>query len=243
MERNESIIKKIKGLLAIADDSKNDEESQSAFVLAQKLMMKHDIQQSEVDTSDDRQEITEGQATTYKKLFWWERRLARIISENFKVRYYYNNKILYGESHTKRSITFFGFKSDVLLSKEMYILAYDAIKKYCERYVEEYYTNNYYEERSKAKTTEIKNSYMSGFLYGLEEKFNQQVEQMKQEYGLMVITPHEVSKAYEEMGISSTMKPAKMPTITEIQAYQKGYTEGEKIDYLKNTIDDDVEVF
>lgn len=123
MERNESIIKKIKGLLAIADDSKNDEESQSAFVLAQKLMMKHDIQQSEVDTSDDKQEITEGQATTYKKLFWWERRLARIISENFKVRYYYNNKILYGESHTKRSIIFFGFKSDVLLSKEMYILA------------------------------------------------------------------------------------------------------------------------
>jgi len=43
MNRNESIIKKIKGLLAIADDAKNDEESQSAFLLAQKLMIKHDI--------------------------------------------------------------------------------------------------------------------------------------------------------------------------------------------------------
>lgn len=35
--KNEKIIKKIKGLLAIARDERNDEESQSAFVLAQRL--------------------------------------------------------------------------------------------------------------------------------------------------------------------------------------------------------------
>ncbi len=45
--RNESIIKKIRGLLAIANDNKSDEESQSAFLLAQKLMIKHDISSGE----------------------------------------------------------------------------------------------------------------------------------------------------------------------------------------------------
>ncbi|APT48332.1 hypothetical protein [Bacillus safensis] len=59
----------------------------------------------------------------------------------------------------------------------------------------------------------------------------------------MVITPHEVTTAYDELESEGFLNPPKMPTITEIQAYQKGYTEGKKIDYLKNTIDDDVEIF
>ncbi|EHV0154599.1 DUF2786 domain-containing protein, partial [Enterococcus faecalis] len=46
---NKKIIKKIKGLLAISRDQKNDEESQSAFVLAQKLMIQYNIDKSEIE--------------------------------------------------------------------------------------------------------------------------------------------------------------------------------------------------
>ncbi|RKJ45999.1 DUF2786 domain-containing protein, partial [Butyricicoccus sp. 1XD8-22] len=49
MERNDSIIKKIRGLLAIANDEKNDEESQTAFILAQKLMIKHNIVMGDIE--------------------------------------------------------------------------------------------------------------------------------------------------------------------------------------------------
>ncbi len=79
--RNESIIKKIRGLLAIANDNKSDEESQSAFLLAQKLMIKHDISSGEITERCAEQEIVKGQATAYKRLFWWERSLARIIAD------------------------------------------------------------------------------------------------------------------------------------------------------------------
>ncbi|MGY3219147.1 DUF2786 domain-containing protein [Bacillus sp. TE9122W] len=245
MNRNESIIKKIKGLLAIADDSKNDEESQSAFLLAQKLMIKHDIQQSDVETSrDEKQEIIKVQAVAYKKLFWWERQLARIIAKNFRVKFYYHNRILNGEKRRKTSIIFFGFENDVNLAKEMYVLAYDAISKYSARYVKNYYQNAFV-IRTKERTKELKNSYMLGFLTGLNEKFELQVKEMEQEFGLMVITPKEVSTAYNELAksFSGKAKPTIIPSIGEVDAYHIGRKEGEQIDYLKQTIDDDITNF
>lgn len=244
MNRNESIIKKIKGLLAIADDSKNDEESQSAFLLAQKLMIKHDIQQSEIKNSTEKQEIIEGQAIAYKKLFWWERQLARIIAKNFRVKFYYHNRILNGEKRRKTSIIFFGFENDVNLAKEMYVLAYDAISKYSARYVKNYYQNAFV-IRTKERTKELKNSYMLGFLTGLNEKFELQVKEMEQEFGLMIITPKEVSRAYNDLakGFSGKAKPVKTPSIGEVEAYHRGRRDGEQIDYLKQTIDDDITDF
>lgn len=50
--KNEKIIKKIKGLLAISRDERNDEESQSAFVLAQRLMIQYSIDKSLVEDSE-----------------------------------------------------------------------------------------------------------------------------------------------------------------------------------------------
>lgn len=242
--RNESIIKKIKGLLAIADDAKNDEESQSAFLLAQKLMIKHDIQQIEIENSTEKQEIIKGQAVSHKKLFWWEKRLAGIISKNFKVKFYYHNKILDGEKRTKTSIIFFGFNNDVKLAKEMYVLAYDAICKYSEKYVKNYY-KEVFAIRTKAKTNELKNSYMLGFLNGLKRKFELQIKEMEQEFGLMIITPKEVSRAYNDLakGFTGKAKPVKTPSIGEVEAYHRGRKEGERIDYLKQTIDDDITIF
>lgn len=88
-ESNKKIVKKIKGLLAIARDKKNDEESQSAFLLAQKLMIQYSVEKSEVEDyelSSEMDSIDEESVTIYKKLFWWERALAGIIAKNFKVK-------------------------------------------------------------------------------------------------------------------------------------------------------------
>ncbi|HAP8348804.1 TPA: DUF2786 domain-containing protein, partial [Enterococcus faecium] len=63
------IIKKIKGLLAIAKDENQDEESQSAFVLAQRLMLQYKIDKNDVfDTEDEIEPIGEESVTIYKKL-------------------------------------------------------------------------------------------------------------------------------------------------------------------------------
>lgn len=48
MSKNEKIIRKIQGLLKIAEDERNDEECQAAFLLAQKLMIQYQILQTEI---------------------------------------------------------------------------------------------------------------------------------------------------------------------------------------------------
>ena len=91
---NKKIIKKIKGLLAIFKDQKNDEESQSAFVLAKKLMIQYNIDKNEVEQlsiDSENDVIGEESVTIYKRLYWWERQLALIISENFRVKNFLNN--------------------------------------------------------------------------------------------------------------------------------------------------------
>ncbi|TWO89677.1 DUF2786 domain-containing protein [Bacillus velezensis] len=238
--RNESIIKKIRGLLAIANDNKSDEESQSAFLLAQKLMIKHDISSGEITERYAEQEIVKGQATAYKRLFWWERSLARIIADNFKVEFYYNNKRFDGEQRRKKTVIFFGYDNDVQLAKEMFVLAYDAIQFYSKRFINSYYDEEY-ATRTVKKTNDLKNSYMKGFLDGLKERFAEQLRQMKEEYGLMVIKPKEVSDAYKELSKSfGTARAIQVPDIEEMFAYSSGHRDGNTIDYTKSTIDDEV---
>lgn len=236
-ERNEGIIKKIKGLLAIASDNKDDEESQSAFIMAQKLMLKYDINMGVIESKKDSESIEEGQVTIHKKLFWWERSLAQIISKNFRVKFFYNSKILKGNKNTKRAIIFFGFEKDIELAKEMYILAYDVLTYYTKKFVEKKRESNSSHGLGRI-TTDYKNSYITGFLKGMDHRFEEQVEQMKQEFGLMVLLPAEVQTAYDEMFEGKKGLSFSIPPIGKIQAYEEGYSKGNKIDYTKSTISD-----
>lgn len=234
--RNEAIVEKIKGLLALADDNGNDEESQTAFMMAQKLMLKNEISMEEIHSSESNKKINEGQVTTYKKLYWWERKLAMIISENFRVKFFYNNKHLKGRKHIKRAITFFGYDKDVELAKEMYVLAYDVILFYSKQFVEAMYGHEG-DERSHKKTSSYRNSYMRGFLDGMDKKFKEQVESMQQEFGVMVLLPEDVKNAYDQMFEGKKGLDLKIPSVEEVFAYSKGYSESEKVDYTKSTID------
>ena len=53
--------------------------------MAQKIIKKHDISSSKIEDTKEVDDIQEGNVTVFKTLFWWERKLARIISDNFKV--------------------------------------------------------------------------------------------------------------------------------------------------------------
>ncbi|MDM5233349.1 DUF2786 domain-containing protein [Lysinibacillus pakistanensis] len=241
-KRNDSIIEKIKGLLALANDQQNDEECQTAFMMAQKLMIKYDISSSELEEGENDRAVSEGQATAHKTLYWWERQLANIITRNFRVTWYYNNKIIKGETKKKRAIMFMGFESDVALAKEMYVLAYDVLSFYVQKFVNDYYDSTQI-YRTKKLTTELKNSYTTGFLNGLKEKFEEQVKAMEQEYGLMVLLPAEVKQEYDKRFGHKKGLSYKIPPIEEIAAYQKGFQDGNKVDYTKSTLDKETSLF
>ncbi|WP_026701640.1 DUF2786 domain-containing protein [Salibacterium aidingense] len=235
--KNDYIIKKITRLLALAEDNSNEHEAQSAFLMAQKLMLKNNIAMDEIQVSDGKRNIEEGQVTTHKRLHWWERKLGIIMANNFRVKNFINWKKNSSRGNRKSAVCFMGYDKDVQLAKEMYLLAYEAITLLSKNFIDGYYKENDI-ERTQYNTLSIKNSYINGFLSGLEEKFEEQIEQIKaEENALMVLVPKEVEDKFEEE-ITGKSKSFKIPSISEIQAYQTGYEDGNKIDYTRSTIDE-----
>ncbi|CQR25169.1 hypothetical protein BN1356_01512 [Streptococcus varani] len=56
---SEKIIKKIQNLLELAYDAPNDEEGQTALLMAQKLMVKHNLSLKEVSAKQKNENIDE----------------------------------------------------------------------------------------------------------------------------------------------------------------------------------------
>lgn len=235
-EINQKIIRRVTKLLSLSENNSNEEEAQSAFLMAQRLMLENDLSMSEIEVySGKERPIEKGKVTIHKKLFWWERELAIIMSKNFRVKNYLNWKKA-SNSNKKGAICFMGYESDVKLAKEMYILSYEAILHYSNKYVEIYYEDKgIYRERSI--TMQVKNSYMVGFLQGLERKFDEQVQKMREEgNALMMLVPKEVEDKFNEE-ITGEGTGYRLPSIEEATAYQKGFKDGNHIDYTKSTID------
>ncbi|MEG0292748.1 DUF2786 domain-containing protein [Enterococcus sp.] len=235
---NQKIIRKIRGLLAIAQDEKNDEESQSAFMLAQKLMLQYGLDASELtgqSRPDERAAIQEEPVTVYKRLYWWERYLAQIISQNFRVKYFMNTKTI--GKQAKRQIVFYGLVKDLELAKEMYLLAYEVLLFHSRTFVNQYYQTHAKQARNRYVTESLKTSYLRGFLSGLDERFTEQVAQLRESYELLVLIPEVVEEAYRVLSSQWGKALAlQAPNVNVVEAYQEGYQTGKQIDFTKKTL-------
>ncbi|WP_336634854.1 DUF2786 domain-containing protein [Lysinibacillus fusiformis] len=89
MKLSESIKTKIQKLLTLAKDA-TDEESQTAMLHARRLMLKHNIQESELVSSYVNDKTVVNERVYRNKLIWWHRRLAQIIGRHFRCSYYRN---------------------------------------------------------------------------------------------------------------------------------------------------------
>lgn len=232
MKKYDDIIRKIKGLLATANGKANEDEAQAAFALAQKLMIKHNIESSEIDRNDD-ENILEEQLGDFGVLKWHERQIANIISSSFRVKCYYGGRKVNGK--TARAVRFFGLENDVFLAKEMYVLALDAMEYHYKKYINDFWGAK---KRSRTVTTQIKNSYMIGFINALYQKMKKQKEDLEEEFGLVVLTPKIVQEKYDLKAKDfKNCRPCKIPNANVSEAYVKGYDTGSNIDYSKSTID------
>lgn len=229
---NKGIISKIKGLLKLANDNRNDDEGQAAFILAQKLMLKHQVDKLDlIDDLDEEELIDSESVTIYKRLYWWEHQLGSIIARNFRVKAYLNSKLFRGSSQSKRRIVFFGQKSDLELAKQMYILAYDALLHFSKNYLFEH-------RHSKYTRSSLKQAYIRGFLVGLDLRFEEQVSSLTGKYELLVQVPENVEAAFNDLSKQfSGSVSLNVPNIVSKKAYDDGLGDGKSIDFTKSTID------
>ncbi|MDT2527135.1 DUF2786 domain-containing protein [Lactococcus petauri] len=236
--KNNRIIKKIKGLLAISKDNANDEECQSAFVLAQKLMIQYQIDQSLIDeTICSKKNINEQEVTSLKKLYRWERTLAAVVANNFRVKHYIK------VSGARGKLIFYGLPNDLELSKEVYIFAYESIlyfsKQFVSNKISECLTSQgkWDKRRSQSRraySESLKKAYIKGFLSGLNQKFSEQKSTLSNDVMLLTKVPEIVEESYKELSKSFSTygneEKEKKFTEEELMAYLTGVKQGKRSD-------------
>lgn len=175
---SEKIIVKIQNLLELAYDAPNDEEGQTALLMAQKLMVKHNLTLKEVSAKQKKENIGETVGTWAYRLPWWQEQLAAILGENFRCKTIRRRKRKEGVTE----MIFFGYQSDA----ELCTRVYEGAILYLQ-----YRLKRLFPTITKARWKDYKKSYLLGFLRGLDDRFKAQV-QSSEEFALMVQVPAEV---------------------------------------------------
>lgn len=219
---NQKIINKVKGLLDIAKDSNQDEETQTAFLLAQKLMVKYGIKKSIIQ--DQQRPVEYGVLERCQKLSLLKQRLANVIADNFKVLFVRTGSF-YPNKHFQYN--FYGYSNDVELAKNIYFLAVKIIQYRTKKYL-----NNYYLKtgvaRNRKLTAFLKRNYIHGFILGLEKRLNDQTKK----YDLMVKPDKEL---FKRLG-PARPKSTKVSYNYKSKSFKKGFTDGYNTDLSQRSV-------
>ena len=219
---NQKIINKVKGLLDIAKDSNQDEETQTAFLLAQKLMVKYGIKKSSIQ--DQQRPVEYGVLERCQKLSLLKQRLANVIADNFKVLFVRTGSF-YPNKHFQYN--FYGYSNDVELAKNIYFLAVKIIQYRTKKYL-----NNYYLKtgvaRNRKFTSFLKRNYIHGFILGLEKRLNDQTKK----YDLMVKPDKEL---FKRLG-PARPKSTKVSYNYKSKSFKKGFTDGYNTDLSQRSV-------
>jgi len=157
LEEKEKIIDKIKKLLKLAQGTNFEAESQKAMLLAQKLLAENGLEMEEIDSEGETREVENGK-TGITVNTTWKRRMAGLITENFRCQFYMNTR---GRTHYA---VFLGFKEDVEIAKTIFQFALNVAEKGANRCYRDFKRDGY-------NTKGIHNDYLWGFYEGLKEKF------------------------------------------------------------------------
>lgn len=219
---NQKIINKVKGLLDIAKDSNQDEETQTAFLLAQKLMVKYGIKKSSIQ--DQQRPVEYGVLERCQKLSLLKQRLANVIADNFKVLFVRTGSF-YPNKHFQYN--FYGYSNDVELAKNIYFLAVKIIQYRTKKYL-----NNYYLKtgvaRNRKLTSFLKRNYIHGFIIGLETRLNDQTKK----YDLMVKPDKEL---FKRLG-PARPKSTKVSYNYKSKSFKKGFNDGYNTDLSQRSV-------
>ncbi len=164
MENNEKVLLRIQKLLNLSNGNANENEAKAALMMAQKMMMEHNIEATDVPEMEDAApDVNYGETDFLKKIMWYHSKLARIIAKNFRCKH-----VLWKYKKMGTTIRFFGTSSDGALAKEVFFYANVAIA-----YLSDRFARNEYSKGVPMKG--LRASFIDGFLTGLEAQYNEQV--------------------------------------------------------------------
>lgn len=207
----DKIINRIRKVLALTK-STYQEEAHAALLKAQELMAQHGFTMTEIEISQENheKEVVDMCVSKKKRNAWYEKSLAATVGGNFRCHPYFT---------PGSGVYFIGIKEDVNIAIKVYLYALKTMV---------FLANDYVKKNSLGMSSKgIKNDYLFGFLRGLKEKFEAQVE--SKGYALILIKDALVDQAVDQKRLR---KRKANPVIIAgaSDAREAGYQDGRAFD-------------
>lgn len=210
---NTAIIKKIEKLLSLAGNNPSAKEAEAAMLKAQQLMAEHNISLSQVGEKDSqvKEVITEwikgGQNCQ------WMRKLGNVVANNFRC------TMMIGKGY---GLVFVGLKEDVHICTQVFNFAANTLDNNMKKLRREY-------RRKGLSTDGISGDYSAGFIKGLSDKFQEQVE--RNNWGLILVKDEAVTEYVNKNRSSKAAGHGKAQTRRfDPTLFNKGYKDGKNLD-------------
>lgn len=205
MDNKESILRKIKNLLELAENNPSEQEALSASLMAQKLINKYNIEVAQLEGSDEQPIETAFFETGVDKS--WKYSLGVIVGNNFRCKTYWIGS---------RQIAFMGYSQDIQIAKEVF----KTLFKTCDTLGRRLQKKAYVKTGTSAG---VYASYTKGFIAGVKKKLDEQCT------ALLIVTPTEVTDAFEEFCKSPTVKHSPIKPrkdAVDMSALHQGFQDG-----------------
>ncbi|WJJ55373.1 hypothetical protein QB910_000129 [Dabrowskivirus KKP3916] len=219
MDDRQKAFVKIQKLLALAGDKANEDESKSALLKAQELMLKFNIEHSEVGSTTQNKIVKHVPATDIEKnLPWWKSTLAVIIAENFRCFYYRQH---FGREG--KQIFIVGLEPDVDIAVDIFKFAVSSISYNSKAFIREWRKQwaSWAPERNNVKG--VTNDWIRGFLEGLKTSFHDQVE--KNNWGIVLSKDVLVEEEYKSMDLRKA-RAGRIGFNNDNEAFGAGFENG-----------------
>lgn len=210
-DKREKMVEKVRKLLALANNNPNENEAIASAIKAQEIMARFDIDEMELEDEVILEEITTNTVTVGKGLKW-KAELAKVIAKNFRCKLYY--------SDDKQSMNFYGHKSDTKIAGDVFNYLFENGNRLARQYVALL-------RRRDCVTKGVYNSYVMGFVDGINDKLGKQCT------ALAIVIPEDVKEEYETFR-AKNLKTCRYTLSTS--RYNKGAYDSGKTE-AKNLVD------
>ena len=223
----EDIIFKIKKLLVLSK-SCNENEAQSAMMMAQRLLIKYKLTIKEIEKYKDTCVNVDENRTCIKfRGANWKSNLSRVIADNFGCYLFYRS----GRSH---EICFYGKEEDIVICNIILEYAIKSINSNGDKLIKKLKN-----DRRRKYFKGIKNDYALGFIYGLDERFKEQLKSNK-EWALVLVKDQIVVNKYEEFSNDFKAIHTNIDYDKNLFAFKLGKEDGKRFD-ISNKIEKEAE--
>jgi hypothetical protein len=192
-------------LKVTVENGATENEAIEATLKVQRILAKYDLELAEIEC-DDTEDIVQLEFETSNDV--WRFGLARVIADNFCVEVFARGK----------NLVFYGYNRHCDTAKDVFYTLYNYGRNRASKVYKEY-------SALGVSTKGIKNQYYNGFIKGVKSALD------RQSTALMIVTPPEVVKSFNEFKNASHMTARKRTIQVKNNAdiYNKGYNDGKDI--------------